>query len=249
MKKQIYLFIVFCLMTFSCKEKMPEELQIAVAANMQFAMKDLTKKFTEHSGIECETVISSSGKLTAQIKQNAPYDVFVAADMKYPTELFKEGFTTAKPEVYANGKLVLWTMKDGVQPSVEVLKTESIKHISIANPKLAPYGKATVELLEHFGIYKVVKNKLVYGESISQANQFIISNAAEIGFTAKSVVLSPELKGKGKWIDLDENLYSPIAQGMVIIKRDGAENKNAQQFYDFLFSVDAKKILQQYGYQ
>lgn len=228
---------------------MPEKLQIAVAANMQFAMKDLTKKFTEQSGIECETVISSSGKLTAQIKQNAPYDVFVAADMKYPTELFKEGFTTAKPEVYANGKLVLWTMSDGVQPSVEVLKTEPIKHISIANPKLAPYGKATVEVLEHFGIYKDVKDKLVFGESISQANQFIISNAADIGFTAKSVVLSPELKGKGKWIDLDENLYSPIAQGMVIIKRDGAENKNAQQFYDFLFSVDAKKILQQYGYQ
>ncbi|WP_312078521.1 molybdate ABC transporter substrate-binding protein [Chryseobacterium sp.] len=249
MKKHIYLFIFCCLIALSCKEKQPEKLHIAVAANMQFAMKDLTKKFTEQSGIECETVISSSGKLTAQIKQNAPYDVFVAADMKYPTELFNAGFTTAKPKVYAHGKLVLWTMNNGVQPSVEVLKTEQIKHISIANPKLAPYGKATVEVLEHFGMYEDVKDKLVYGESISQANQFIISNAAQIGFTAKSVVLSPELKGKGKWIDLDENLYSPIAQGMVILKRDGAENKNAQQFYDFLFSVDAKKILQQYGYQ
>lgn len=249
MKKHIYLFIFCCLTALSCKEKQPEKLQIAVAANMQFAMKDLKKKFTEQSGIECETVISSSGKLTAQIKQNAPYDIFVAADMKYPIELFNAGFTTAKPKVYAHGKLVIWTMKDGIQPSVEILKTESIKHISIANPKIAPYGKATVEVLEHFGMYEDVKDKLVYGESISQANQFIISNAAEIGFTAKSVVLSPELKGEGKWIDLDEKFYSPIAQGVVIVKREGEANKNAQQFYDFLFSEDAKRILQQYGYQ
>lgn len=249
MKKHIYLFIFCCLTALSCKEKQPEKLHIAVAANMQFAMKDLTKKFTEQSGIECETVISSSGKLTAQIKQNAPYDIFVAADMKYPTELFNAGFTTSKPEVYAHGKLVLWTMNNDVQPSVDILKAEQIKHISIANPKLAPYGKATVEVLEHFGICEDVKDKLVYGESISQANQFIISNAAEIGFTAKSVVLSPEMKGKGKWIDLDEKFHSPIAQGVVIVKPEGEAKKSAEQFYDFLFSVDAKKIFQLYGYQ
>lgn len=249
MKKKVPFFIFCCLIILTCNDNRNKKLNIAVAANMQFAMKDLTKKFTNITAIQCETTISSSGKLTAQIKQNAMYDVFVAADMKYPTELFNSGFTTKKPEIYANGKLVMWTMVDGLKPSFEILKNEKIKHISIANPKTAPYGRATVEVLEQHHLYNSIKNKLVYGESISQANQFIISEAAEIGFTAKSVVLSPEMKGKGTWIDIDEKDYSPIAQGAIIIKHGKLENQEAKKFYQFLFSPEAKKILRNYGYK
>ncbi|SFH94175.1 molybdate ABC transporter substrate-binding protein [Halpernia frigidisoli] len=249
MKKLLPLFLAVFFVIFSCKEKETKKLNIAVAANMQFAMKDLIKKFTEISGIQCETNVGSSGKLTAQIQQNAPVDIFISADMKYPEELYKAGFTIKKPEIYAYGKLVMWSINKDVKPSFDILTTDKIKHIAVANPKLAPYGKATVEVLEKMKLYDVIKNKLVFGESISQTNQFIISRAAEIGFTAKSVVLSPEMKGKGSWIDVNESDYSPIAQGVVVIKHKNAENADAQKFYDFLFSPDANKIMVNYGYK
>lgn len=249
MKKLFPLIILSFLIFFSCKEKEHKSLNIAVAANMQFAMKELTKKFTEQTGISCETIISSSGKLTAQIKEKADFDVFVAADMKFPTELYTSGFSTEKPKTYAYGKLVLWSMIDGLDPSLKLLEDKSVQHIAIANPKLAPYGEAAKEVLEKYKIYTTLENKLVYGESISQTNQFITSKAAELGFTAKSVVLSPEMKGKGKWIDIDEADYSPIAQGVIIIKHGETVNEDAKKFYDFLFSPEAKKILENYGYK
>lgn len=235
-------------MLSSCQEKQDKKLNIAVAANMQFAMKDLTETFTSKTGIQCDLMISSSGKLTALIREHAPYDVFVAADMKYPNELYNNGFTTKKPEVYAYGKLVIWSMIDGLTSSIEMLTSEQIKHIALANPKMAPYGVATIEVLEHYNLYDSIKDKLVYGESISQTNQFIISKSAEVGFTAKSVVLSDKMKGKGSWIAIDEADYSPIAQGVVIIKNDKAEQQDAERFYEFLFSQEARNILESYGY-
>lgn len=247
--KRVASIIALCLIMLSaCQGKQPQKLSIAVAANMQFAMKELTKTFTNKTGIQCELIISSSGKLTTQIKEKAPYDVFVAADMNYPEVLFKSGFTTKKPEIYAYGQLVLWSIKDGLTPSLELLNDKQIRHIALANPKMAPYGVATIEVLKHFNLYDNLKNKLVYGESISQTNQFIVSKAAEIGFTAKSVVLSPEMKNKGNWIDIDDANYSPIAQGAVIIKHTKVIEE-AEQFYEFLFSTDAKEILTKYGYK
>ncbi len=244
------IFLLFsCFVAFtSCQQKENDKLKVAVAANMQFAMKELSKSFTEETGIACDLIISSSGQLTAQIKSGAPYNVFVSADMKYPTELFTAGHTTDKPAIYAFGKLVMWSMIDSIKPSIDVLKKPDIKHIAIANPKTAPYGTAAIEALNHYNVYEDVKNKLVYGESISQTNQFIISKSAEAGFTAKSVVLSPEMKGKGNWTDIDEVDYSPIAQGAVVLKHNGSQQEDAQKFYNFLFSQKAKDILKNFGY-
>lgn len=224
------------------------KLTIAVAANMQFTIQEISKTFTEQTGIKCDLVISSSGKLTAQIKEGAPFDVFVSADMKYPTELFNTGFAVGQPKIYAYGTLVMWSMIDPIKPSINILTNPSINHIAIADPKTAPYGEAAVAALKHYGIYENVKDKLVYGESISQANQFIISKSAQVGFTAKSVVLSPEMKDKGQWADVDENSYSAIAQGVVIIKRKNSQQDNAEKFYNFLYSGDVKKILENFGY-
>lgn len=246
---RIIAMLLFCFTAFTgCHEKENDQLKIAVAANMQFAMKELVKSFKEETGIACDLIVGSSGQLTAQIKSGAPYDVFVSADMKYPSELFNTGYSNARPAIYAFGKLVIWSMTDSVQPSIDMLKSAAVKHIAVANPATAPYGAAAIEVLNHHHVYQEVKSKLVYGESISQTNQFIISKSAEVGFTAKSVVLSPEMKGKGNWTDINEPDYTRIAQGVVVLKHSGSHNTDAQKFYDFLFSPKAKDILGNFGY-
>lgn len=248
MKKHLFVYILGAILSTSCQQEGSAKLTIATAANVQFAMQELVDEFTQETGIETEIIHGSSGKLLAQIMEGAPYDVFVSADMKYPRSLFEAGKTEAKPKVYALGKLVLWSIKGSINPSLEVLITDSVTHVAMANPKTAPYGIATEELLKHYGIYDQVKEKLVFGEGVGQTNQFINSGAADIGFTAMSVVMSPKLTTKGKWVALDTSTYTPIAQGAVVIKNENKSNSDAQAFYQFLFSEKAKTILKRYGY-
>ncbi len=232
----------------ACQKKEQPHLTIATAANMQFAMKTLIEKFTQTTGVACDLITNSSGKLTAQIKAGAPYDIFIAANMRYPDEVFKAGLGINKPVVYAYGKLVLWTMNDTLQPNVLNLRNAAIKHIAIANPKVAPYGKATVEALMEYGIYEDIKDKLVFGESVLQANQFIVSQSASIGFTSKSVVMSPNLKGKGHWVEVPNDVYKPIEQGIVLLKNEDDKVTLMKEFYEYLFSIEGQKILRAYGY-
>lgn len=248
MKKTLLIICVFSLIASGCRRQRKSYLRIAAAANMQFAMDALTEAFAQETGVGCETIVGSSGKLTAQISEGAPFDLFVSADMKYPTELFDRNLTLAAPKIYAYGKLVLWTRTDKLEPSIELLTSDAVRRIALASPKTAPYGSAAIEALRHYDIFEVVEGKLVYGESIAQTNQFITSKAAEIGFTAKSVVLSPKIKGKGRWLEIDDRIYSPIAQGVVMLKKSRDHLTEAQQFYDFLFSKKGREILREYGY-
>ena len=247
-KLNLLILIISLLILNSCSQKNNNKITIATAANMQFAMNEIIDEFTKETGVLCETVVSSSGKLTAQIKEGAPFDVFISADMKYPNNLYNSGFTTNKPAIYAYGKLILWTMKDDIDPTLNLLETSKITHIATANPKTAPYGIATEEVLNHYNLLEKVKTKLVYGESISQTNQFITSKAAEIGFTSKSVVLSPAVIGKGKWVEIDAAAYTPIAQGVTLLKNSTKNSEQAQKFYNFLFSKKGKNILTKFGY-
>lgn len=233
-----YLGVSFLL--FGCKTPQ-QPLTIATAANMQFAMEALCTEFTKQTGIECQLVVSSSGKLTAQIQAGAPYDVFASADLKYPTTLYHRGFTTQAPKVYAMGTLVLWTTKNDYTPTLQTLKDSTIKHIAIANPKTAPYGKAALEVLHP--INTSIENKLVYGESIAQVNQFVSTQAAQVGFTSLAVVLAQQT---GYWFQIPKNRYTPIAQGMVVIKNSKHVDQ-ANQFYSFVFSNKGKEILKQFG--
>ncbi|MEZ7496298.1 molybdate ABC transporter substrate-binding protein [Leeuwenhoekiella aequorea] len=233
---------------FSCTQHSDKKLRIATAANMQFAIQQLTADFTARTGIECELVISSSGKLTAQIKEGAPYDLFVAADMNYPQAIYEAGFAQQKPEVYAYGKLVLWSYNDESLPLLRMLTDSTINHIAIANPRTAPYGSAAIAVLNAQKLYDSISHKLVFGESISQTNQFITSGAADIGFTALAVVKSTNLKNKGNWAVIDQSLYDPIAQGVVILKKDKKSEKDAQAFYSYLFSAEGQNILKDFGY-
>lgn len=249
LKKMVGIAMVVSLCFFNCDQPKSDQLKIATSANMQFAIKEIIKSFSETTGIKCQTIVSSSGKLTAQIKEGAPYDLFVSADMKFPNELFQQGFTIGEPKIYAQGRLVFWTKKNNIDLSISAIKqNKTIRHLAMANPKIAPYGKAALEVLNHYQLFQELESKLVYGESISQVNQFINSQVADLGFTSKSIVLSPQMKGKGKWREIDPTIYSPISQGVVSLKSDSNKEKLAEKFSDFLFSSKGKEILNTFGY-
>ena len=224
-------------------------LRIAVAANMRSTAEELLRAFEAEHGIVCELVSSSSGKLTAQIMQGAPYDVFLSADLDYPTVLFEKEFTTGPPRIYAEGSLVLWTLKEGMQPSLTVLDSDQIQRIALANPKIAPYGMAAQTVLERSGLIAGLSKKLVYGESLGQTNQFIASGAAEIGFTSKSAALEHDGLGHSRWIELDKDLYAPLEQAMVLLKSNSELLPEAELFQDFVFSDIAEEIFLEHGYK
>jgi molybdate transport system substrate-binding protein len=248
MKKSFLLIAAFFLFTESIFQQ--SKTTVAVAANAQYAMKEIEKQYKKETGKDIELIIGSSGKLTAQIREGAPFDVFLSADMQYPEALQKEGLTTHEPKIYGYGNLVLWTCKEIDLLNMNVLLLPEVKVIAIANPKVAPYGEAAIGVMNYYKLYGKAEPKLVYGESISQVNQYISSKAADIGFTAKSVVLSPEMQGKGKWMELDKKSYKPIAQGAVLLKTSKERNApDAEAFYNYLYSEKAKKIFKKYGYQ
>lgn len=244
-----FLAIIFICLLLACHKQGEEgKLKIATAANMQYAMDSLLKDFTEESGIYCELIISSSGKLCNQILNGAPYDVFVSADTYYPDKLIEAGKAKGIQEVYAYGKLVLWSMQPEQDVHTSVLLSSSVTHIAMANPEIAPYGRAAKEVIENLRIKEKIGSKLVYGESIASVNQLIYSGAAELGFTAKSVVLSPQVRGKGIYVDIDTELYQPLAQGLVVLNNSNIPDK-AEKFRNFMLSKNAAKILARYGYE
>ena len=227
-----------------------EPLTVAVAANVKFVFDELKTEFKKSSGVDVNAVVASSGKITAQIKSGAPYDVFMSADMDFPAALYKDGYAVTEPKVYARGALVLWTLQPlDLTQGLAVLNSPAVKKVAMANPKLAPYGAEALRALEHFKLRAAVEPKLIYGESIAQVNQYIDTQAAEIGFTAKSVVLAPQMQGHGKWVELPKDSYRPIEQGMVLLKH-GAETNAlaARQFVSFMASAQARGILEKFGY-
>ncbi|MFM7022088.1 MAG: molybdate ABC transporter substrate-binding protein [Flavobacteriales bacterium] len=245
--KRIYpLFLLFLLGTAFLPE---DKITIAVAANAQYALKALETQYEKETGKQIELIVGSSGKLTAQIKEGAPFDIFISADMDFPNQLHKGNLTLAAPKTYAYGSLVLWSavIEDGLL--MNTLLSTNVKSIAIANPKLAPYGVAAVDVMNYYKLYEKVEKKIVYGESISQVNQYITSKTADVGFTAKSVVMSPEMQGKGRWIDIDKKAYKPIEQGAVLLKHAIGNKTDAEAFYNYLYSTKAKNIFKKYGYQ
>lgn len=225
-----------------------ETLTVAVAANVKFVFDELKVEFKKSSGVEVNGVFASSGKINAQIKSGAPYDVFMSADMAFPQALFKEGLALSPPSVYARGVLVLWTLMPlDLKQGLNVLNNPKIKKIAMANPKLAPYGAEAMRALEYYKLRSAVEAKLIYGESIAQVNQYIDIQAAEIGFTAKSVVLAPQMQGRGSWIEVPSESYQAIEQGIVLLKH-GNNNDAAKQFMVFMSSTRARNILKNFGY-
>jgi molybdate transport system substrate-binding protein len=219
-------------------------ITIAVAANVSYAIDDLLKEFKKtNPDINVRVTLGSSGKLTAQIKHGAPYDLFMAANMKYPNALYKSGIAKTTPVVYAQGAIAMLSVKDIDLSSIEILKDPSIKKITLTNPKTAPYGQAALEAMKSANIYDDIKKRLVYAETVSQAVSYTVS-ATDVGFIAKSSLYSPKMKRYTNFKEVDTKLYTPIDQGVVIIK----DNKDVRAFYDFLLSSRSKDILKAYGY-
>ena len=226
-------------------------IKIAVAANVSYAIEDLKKEFNLlHPDIKVNVILGSSGKLTAQIKHGAPYHLFMSADMKYPQSLYEDKLTRTKPLVYAQGTIsFLSTKKFDFSKGLDVLNSKDISKIAIANPKTAPYGRATLQALKSNNIYESVKRKLIYGESISQTLSYTIQ-ATDIGIVATSLLYSPRMKKYKEgvnWMRVDSKLYTPIKQGIVILK-NGTNSTEVEVFYNFIFSENAKKIFRKYGY-
>ncbi len=244
--KKLIILLTLILIHISFAQK----LTIAAAANVQYALDELIRSFKkEYPQIKVNKIISSSGKLTSQIVKGAPYDIFLSSDMKYPWFVYKKGYAITKPKVYAYGILVLWSMKNIPlkEKGLAVLLGKDIKRIAVPNPKNAPYGREAVKVLKYYKIYERIKPKIVYGESVSQTNQYIYRKLADIGFTSKSTVVSAKLRNRGVWVEVDKKAYSPIKQGIVLLK-ESENNKYAKRFYHFIFTQKAKSILKKYGY-
>ncbi len=226
-------------------------IKVAVAANVSYAMDELKKEFYSHyPDTKVQVTLGSSGKLTAQIKNGAPYEVFMSANMKYPEALYNDKLATTKPLVYIQGSLAyLSNKKQDFTTGMELLKSNKIVKIAFANPKTAPYGKAAEEAMKNAGVYESVKEKFVFAESISQTVTYTVT-ATDIGFIAKSSLYSPQMarfKEGINWADVDGELYTPINQGIVILKA-GQNSAEVKAFYDFILSEKAQKIFRDFGY-
>ncbi|AKR43799.1 molybdate ABC transporter substrate-binding protein [Methylophilus sp. TWE2] len=228
-----------------------ELFTVAIAANLKYVFDDLAAEFKKETGIEVQSIVNASGKIATQVRQGAPFDVFMSADMEFPEGLYKEGYAVTAPKPYAYGVLVLWSQTGAdLSKGVAGLANKTVGNVAIANPKLAPFGKQSVKSMEYYKVKAALEPKLVYGESITQVSQFVESKAVDVGFSAKSIVIAPETAGKGKWVAVPEESYEPIAQGIVILKHGiDAHADSARKFYEFVQSEKARAIFAKNGYK
>jgi molybdate transport system substrate-binding protein len=227
-----------------------DEVKVAVAANFTAPMQQIAAEFEKATGNKVLVSSGATGAFYAQIKNGAPFEVFLAADDETPAKVEAEGLGVKGSRfTYAVGKLVLWSAKPGyVDAKGEVLKKGAFEHLSLANPKTAPYGAAGVEVLKKLGIYDAVQTKIVQGENISQAQQFVASGNAELGFVALSQVWKDGVLSSGSaWI-VPAELYTSIRQDVILLNA-GAGKPAAEALVKYLKSDKARGIIKSYGYE
>ena len=227
------------------------QINVAVAANVSYAIDALVKEFNKtNPNTEVQITLGSSGKFVAQIKNGAPFNIFMSADMKFPESLYEEKLAITKPVIYAQGSLAMLSSKElDFSKGINLIKDDSISKVAIANPKTAPYGTATLEAIKNAKISDGIEKKFVYAESISQVVNYA-TTAADIGFIAKSSMYDEKMskyKENVHWVSVDSSLYTPIDQGIVILN-NAIDNAEVKAFYDFILSKEAKKIFENYGY-
>jgi molybdate transport system substrate-binding protein len=247
-KVLLYTVSVLCL-SLAMSSSHAATTLVAVASNFTKPMTDIATAFEKATCHSANLSFGSSGKFVAQLENGAPFEVFLSADDKNPKELEQDGFAVSGSQfTYAVGKLVLWSATSGlVDDQGEVLSTGAFKHLALADPKLAPYGAAAVEVLQKLGLFNTVQPLFVQGENIAQTQQFISTSNAELGFVALSQVIENGKIATGSGWIIPDNLHSPILQDAVLLKK-GAENPAALALLKFLKSPQAQAIIRQYGY-
>ncbi|MBI3474216.1 MAG: molybdate ABC transporter substrate-binding protein [Acidobacteria bacterium] len=229
-----------------------QEITVAAAADLSTALPEIAAAYAKQSGQVVKLSFGSSGNLTTQIQNGAPFDVFFSADESYPTQLI-EGGLAEKDSLYryAVGRLVLWVPND-VPVDVQKLEIKSlldpaVKKIAIANPAHAPYGRAAESALKNLGVYDQISSKLVLGESISQTAQFVESGNAQAGMLALSHALSPNLKDNGHYWTVPLNAYPTLNQAAVVLSKS-KQQAAARKFLDFVRGPDGSSLLKKYGF-
>ena len=224
---------------------------VAAASDLTYAMNEIASNFERATGCTVRLSLGSSGNFLTQIENGAPFDVFFSADISYPRKLEAEGLAApGSTYLYAIGKIVLWTRKDSgvdVGKGFSMLRDPAVRKIAIANPEHAPYGRAAEEALRQSGVYDAVKDRLVLGENISQAAEFVESGNADAGIVALSLVFSPAMKDKGRAWNIPENLYTPIQQGAVVL-RAAPNLQGARLFLDYIKMPATAALLERYGF-
>jgi molybdate transport system substrate-binding protein len=247
---RIYIFAIVFFSQTLLSTALAGEVRIAVATNFLATLKEIVANFeqdTEHTAIVSS---GSSGKIYAQIRHGAPFDVFLSADVKRPQLLEQEGLAVHGSRfTYAVGRLTLWSPDSNMfkVDGQAVLANGEFNRLAIANPKTAPYGAAAKTFLQALGLWNSMKGRIVQGENIGQTFQFVYSQNAQLGFVAMSQVLDPKINGAGSRWDVPEKFYDPLHQQAVLLVR-GQQNSAAKMFLGYVNGLKGRKIIKRFGY-
>jgi molybdate transport system substrate-binding protein len=234
------------------EKKSSPELTVAAAADLSSALQEIGDRYEKQTGVQLKLSFGASGALTQQIQNGAPFDLFFSADMDYPRQLIAAGAADpASLYQYAVGKLVLWVPADSPldldHKGISVLLDPSVKKIAVANPQHAPYGRAAVAALKHTGIYDQIADRLVLGENVAQAAQFVESGNAQAGFVALAHAVAPAMRGKGKYWEVPADFYPPLAQGVVVVS-NSQRKKEAAEFLQYIKTKETSELLRKFGF-
>ncbi|MDR0732490.1 MAG: molybdate ABC transporter substrate-binding protein [Dysgonamonadaceae bacterium] len=245
MKRTILFFAAFILAV----SVSAQVIKVAAAANLRNVLEEIKIEYLkENASDKVNVTFGSSGNLVQQILNGADFDFFMAADNEFPVKLKEKGATTGEIRTYAFGKLVMWSGTLNVSQGDSLLLTPAVKKIAVAKPETAPYGNRTVEFLKRKRLFSKLEAKIVYADNISQAAQFAYSGNAEIGFTAMSLVLTPEMLAAGKYYIVPETDYTPIEQACVLLKTY-KHNPKAAKFMKFVLNPKLKPVWEKWGYK
>jgi len=228
-----------------------QEITVAAAADLQFAMQDVAARFQKETGKTVKLIYGSSGNFFQQIQNGAPFDMFFSANLDYPKKLETSGLTEPGSFYpYARGKIVIWVRNESkldLGSGLKILLDPSVKKIAVANPQHAPYGQAAVAAMQNENIYEKVKDKFVLGENISQTASFVVSGSADVGMVALALALSPNMKDKGRYAEIPSDEYPPLEQACVILA--SSKNKEtARQFLSLVKTSAIAEVLRSYGF-
>ena len=229
-------------------------VRVAAAADTKFAFDEIAEAFRrQRPDIEVRVTYGSSGNFYAQLSNRAPYDMFLSADLEYARRLVREGRATPESEfVYGVGRLVVWASRrssiDVEKLGMEALRQPLVRKVAIANPAHAPYGRAAVAAMKNLGVYDKLKDRLVYGDSVMQAFQFVESSAADIGIVSYSLALAPQLRDKGRLWQVPLDAYPRQDQGGVILSW-AQDRAAADALRNFMLNDDGRTILQRHGFE